>query len=153
MDSLENIYNKIINLNNLLDRKLILLKDLLTISQNQSKIFKYDAEETKSLIDMSLKEKQAIIDELIDIDNMFLDIFESFSGELNENKNIFKDDILVIKEKIEKITGLDLKIRLEEEKNRQILLSPNSYSFEKISTLKTSKQDLLKKYSQNNKPR
>ena len=80
MNIIENVQNKIINLNNLLDRKIELLSNILAISKNQEIIFRYKQEEVSSFLEYSIKEKQKIIDELINIDDLFLNIFESFSG-------------------------------------------------------------------------
>lgn len=155
MKELEEIYNKINNLNYLLDRKIQILNQVLTITENQNIVFKeFKNKETHEFIDISLEEKQNLINELIDIDNMFLKIFESFSGSLNRNKQTFKEDIKNIQSKIQEIITIDLKIRIQEEKNRQISISSVNNSInniEKIKTLKISKHDMLKKYSNNNK--
>ncbi len=148
MNIIENVQNKIINLNNLLDRKIELLSNILAISKNQEIIFRYKQEEVSSFLEYSIKEKQKIIDELINIDDLFLNIFESFSGELNQNKNIFSTEINTLKSKIETINNLDLKIRAEETKNRQISLNSKNYSFKDMPK---AKQDLINRYSQNSK--
>ena len=85
---------------------------------------------------------------------MFLEIFQSFSGSLNRNKQTFKEDIKNIQSKIQQITEIDFKIRIQEEKNRQISINNINNKVnntEKIKTLKISKNDMLKKYSSNNK--
>lgn len=155
MKELEEIYNKINNLNYLLDRKVQILSQVLAITENQSLVFKDIKNiETNEFINISLEEKQSLINELIDIDNMFLEIFQSFSGSLNRNKQTFKEDIKNIQSKIQQITEIDFKIRIQEEKNRQISINNINNKVnntEKIKTLKISKNDMLKKYSNNNK--
>lgn len=155
MKELEEIYNKINNLNYLLDRKIQILSQVLAITENQSLVFKEIKNiQTNEFINISLEEKQSLINELIDIDNMFLEIFQSFSGSLNRNKQTFKEDIKNIQSKIQQITEIDFKIRIQEEKNRQISINNINNKVnntEKIKTLKISKNDMLKKYSNNNK--
>ncbi len=155
MKELEEIYNKINNLNYLLDRKIQILSQVLAITENQSLVFKEIKNiQTNEFINISLEEKQSLINELIDIDNMFLEIFQSFSGSLNRNKQTFKEDIKNIQSKIQQITEIDFKIRIQEEKNRQISINNINNkvnNIEKIKTLKISKNDMLKKYSNNNK--
>lgn len=155
MKELEEIYNKINNLNYLLDRKIQILSQVLAITENQSLVFKDIKNiQTNEFINISLEEKQSLINELIDIDNMFLEIFQSFSGSLNRNKQTFKEDIKNIQSKIQQITEIDFKIRIQEEKNRQISINNINNkvnNIEKIKTLKISKNDMLKKYSNNNK--
>ena len=155
MKELEEIYNKINNLNYLLDRKIQILSQVLAITENQSLVFKEAKNiQTNGFLNISLEEKQSLINELIDIDNMFLEIFQSFSGSLNRNKQTFKEDIKNIQSKIQQITEIDFKIRIQEEKNRQISINNINNKVnntEKIKTLKISKNDMLKKYSSNNK--
>lgn len=155
MKELEEIYNKINNLNYLLDRKIQILSQVLAITENQSLVFKEAKNiKTNGFLNIALEEKQSLINELIDIDNMFLEIFQSFSGSLNRNKQTFKEDIKNIQSKIQQITEIDFKIRIQEEKNRQISINNINNKVnntEKIKTLKISKNDMLKKYSSNNK--
>ncbi len=150
MKELEEIYNKINNLNYLLDRKIEILNIILNITKSQHIVFKEDRN-VDSFIDISLEEKQGLIDELINIDEMFLSIFEGFKGALNQNKNIFKEDLKKIQNKIQQISDIDLKIRLQEEKNKQLINNNVNFNQEKIKTLKVSKNEMLKKYMNNTK--
>nr|WP_317357343.1 hypothetical protein [uncultured Tyzzerella sp.] len=156
MKELEEIYNKINNLNYLLDRKLQLLGLILDITKSQKNFFDKDENnEINSFINLSVEEKQKLIDELVSIDNMFLTIFESFKGGLNQNKKIFEKELKQLQQKIQQIADTDLKIRLQEEKNKQTLnnvnnINNNINTIDKVKTLKLSKSDLLKKYNDNN---
>lgn len=151
MKELEEIYNKINNLNYLLDRKIEILSIILNITKSQGIVFK-EQEGIDSFINMSINEKQSLINELISIDEMFLNIFESFKGALNRNKNIFKEDIRQIQNKIQKIADMDINIRLQEEKNKQLVNNNIALSSKnKVKTLKVSKDEMLKKYINNTK--
>lgn len=151
MKELEEIYNKINNLNYLLDRKIEILSIILNVTKSQGIVFK-EQEGIDSFINMSINEKQALINELISIDEMFLNIFESFKGALNQNKNIFKEDIRQIQNKIQKIADMDINIRLQEEKNKQLVNNNIALSSKnKVKTLKMSKEEILKKYINNTK--
>lgn len=151
MKELEEIYNKINNLNYLLDRKIEILSIILNVTKSQGIVFK-EQEGIDSFINMSINEKQSLINELISIDEMFLNIFESFKGALNQNKNIFKEDIRQIQNKIQKIADMDINIRLQEEKNKQLVNNNIALSSKnKVKTLKMSKEEMLKKYINNTK--
>lgn len=151
MKELEEIYNKINNLNYLLDRKIEILSIILNVTKSQGIVFK-EQEGIDSFINMSINEKQSLINELISIDEMFLNIFESFKGALNQNKNIFKEDIRQIQNKIQKIADMDINIRLQEEKNKQLVNNNIALSSKnKVKTLKVSKDEMLKKYINNTK--
>lgn len=149
MQKLEEIYNKINNLFCLLDRKKELLTQVLNITKNQNIVFENNDNDAKSFLDISVKEKQKLINELLQIDEMFINIFESFNGDLNQNKQMFKDDILNLKYKIQQISEIDFKIRLQEEKNKNITTYNKSNQLPKIKTLKMSTQQMLKKYNDN----
>lgn len=151
MKELEEIYNKINNLNYLLDRKIEILSIILNVTKSQGIVFK-EQEGIDSFINMSINEKQSLINELISIDEMFLNIFESFKGALNQNKNMFKEDIRQIQNKIQKIVDIDINIRLQEEKNKQLVNNNIALSSKnKVKTLKMSKEEMLKKYINNTK--
>ena len=108
----------------------------------------------EKFVNLSISEKQKFIDELFSIDSMFLSIFESFKGSLNENKKIFESELKEIQSKIQQITDIDFKIRLQEEKNSHIsnIINNNIINnTDKVKTLKVSKNDMLKKYTDNNK--
>lgn len=151
MKELEEIYNKINNLNYLLDRKIEILSIILNVTKSQGIVFK-EQEGIDSFINMSINEKQSLINELISIDEMFLNIFESFKGALNRNKNMFKEDIRQIQNKIQKIADIDINIRLQEEKNKQLVNNNIALSSKnKVKTLKMSKEEMLKKYINNTK--
>ncbi len=153
MKDLEEIYNKINNLTYLLDRKIELLSLILNITKNQKLVFENNKnQDTLPFLDISIEEKQKLIDELVSIDDMFLSIFESFKGNLNKHKDIFKEDIKTLKHKIQEITELDFKIRIQEEKNKNlqnINIKNNLMNVEKVKTLKVSKDNMLKKYKNN----
>lgn len=151
MKELEEIYNKINNLNYLLDRKIEILSIILNVTKSQGIVFK-EQEGIDSFINMSINEKQSLINELISIDEMFLSIFESFKGALNQNKSMFKEDIRQIQNKIQKIADIDINIRLQEEKNKQLVNNNIAVaSKNKVKTLKMSKEEMLKKYINNTK--
>lgn len=153
MESLSNINKKLRFLQDILNRKIEILNQILNISENQ-KIFLtslQDENELNSYLSISLKEKQALINEIKDIDTNFINTFEQFGGELNKNKDFFKDDIQNMKDKIQQITDLDLKVRIIEEKNKPFFQNMNLQKNKPIKTLKANKSYILNKYSQNTK--
>ena len=151
MKALSEISEILKNLDNILNEKIQLLNQILNISENQS-MFILQLEDENSLnsyLSSSLKEKQKIIDRIKIIDDTFIKKFESFGGELNKNKDFFKDELKKMQNKIQSITDLDIKIRIQEEKNKPIF--KNMGQNKKIKTLKANKDYILKKYSENNK--
>lgn len=153
LEEFEQLKNKVMNLNNLLDRKIEILTQVLNITDNQKMFFNnLEKENLEEYINISLEEKQNLINQLIEIDTIFLSIFESFSGSLNKNKDAFKNDIKKLQDKIKYITDIDIKIRLQEEKNKPIFINIQNYNKSpKIKVLKASKEYMLKRYTENTK--
>lgn len=151
METISKIKETIKYLNNLLNQKLEILNQILNISENQ-KMFLNQLDDEISLnsyILESLKEKQNLINNLKIIDENFIKTFESFNGELNKNKDFFKEDIKSMQNKIQQITELDIKIRIQEEINKPLF--QNAGKNKPIKTLKANKSYILQKYSENTK--
>lgn len=153
MESLSKINSTINFLNELLNQKLGILNQILNISDNQKMFLTSlkDADSLNSYISASLKEKQNLINELKIIDENFIKTFEGFGGELNKNKDFFKSDIANMQSKIQKIAELDLKIRIQEEKNKLLFENTLAPKNQPIKTLKANKNYILNKYAQNAK--
>ena len=153
MESLSNINKKLSFLNDILNRKIEILNQILNISENQKMFLTslQNENELNSYLSISLKEKQALINEIKNIDTSFINTFEQFGGELNKNKDFFKNDIQNMKDKIQQITDLDLKVRITEEKNKPFFQDINLQKNKPIKTLKANKSYILNKYSQNTK--
>lgn len=142
---------KIDILNDALDKKEKLLVSIYNITENQELFYKLEDEKQKDkLIKESSREKQIIIDEVISIDNIFINIVEEIKEELKYEKDLYQEKLNIMTEKIKKVTDLDIKIRVKEERNRRI------FEFDKIKnsqikTLKTSKSYIIKQYEKNNR--
>lgn len=171
------VQNKLSNLDYLLDRKLFLLEEILKISMEQSITFKSTSEEANQKIQKDIDLKQSIIDELLNIDDMFISIFRSFSGFLNQNPKMLRKEIFDMQTKIKSISKVDLKIRVQEDKNKQIFANYHNLNNANVNTtisnsntdsslnnnsnfnnninlnntiVNTKKQSLINKYQQNN---
>lgn len=137
-----------------LEKKENLLNQILNITKSQETVFYSPESEEKDLfIKEAVKEKQKIIDQVIQIDNIFIKIFDEFNGELNKNNDIYKDKILYLQSKIKEIMDIDIKIRVIEEKNRRIMQQFKKENKANIKTLKVSKKYLIDQYSKNSKKR
>lgn len=151
METLSNINKTLKYLDNLLNQKLEILNQILNITKNQKMFLTQldDENNLNSYLSQSLKEKQNLINNLKIIDENFVKNFESFGGELNKNKDFFNQDIKNMQNKIQLITDLDIKIRIEEEKNKPLF--QNIGKNKQIKTLKANKNYILQKYSENTK--
>ena len=149
---MSNLDIKIKILTDNLDRKKELLKQIEAITEKQEMFFtKLKGEDRNYMIGEAVKEKQKIIDELMKIDEVFLSTFESFKGELNENRDIYAIEIERMKKKIKEVTDIDVRIRVREERNRRIFSEVRLENQPKIKGLKASRDYILKQYEKNSK--
>lgn len=147
---MNNIKIKLDRLHYLLDIKEKFLIQVLNITENQEMFFRQlKGKQKEEFLMQSLEEKHSIIKEVNEIDNEFLIIFNSFNGKLNEYIKYFEEPILLMKRKIEKITDIDVKIRIKEEKNNILFLSSKPEN--KINIPKASKKYILNKYKENSR--
>ena len=96
-------------------------------------------------------EKQKLIDLVISSDNLFQSVFESSTEDFNLNAEAYKPQIKELQDLIRKVMDVDVKIRVQEQKNKDLIAS--QYPRTKIQAAKVSKGNLLKKYESNNKPK
>lgn len=137
-------------LTDILERKLDFLKQIYGITENQELFEKtMSGEDREVLLREAVREKQKIIDELIAADNTFIRVFGEFKGELNRNRDKFKDDIKIMQEKIRLVSDMDFKIRAKEMRAKQGIKVQNTVFQEKIKTLKSSKSYIINKYRKN----
>ena len=103
-----------------LTKKEVYLKDLLTLTAEQEKILKleeFDEESFNSII----KQKDGIIKKLEELDNGFQAVYNRVAQELTVNKEAYKEQILKMQGLISSVTDLGVKLTALEEKNRASL--------------------------------
>lgn len=145
---MNSIQIKLDRLHYLLDKKGQILNQVYNITENQEMFFtQLTGEQQKEFLMQSLDEKQKLIKEVNNIDNEFIVIFSSFNGALNEHIKNFGPSISLMQDKIRKLTDLDVKIRIKEEKNKLLFISSNPSN--KINIPKASKKYILNKYREN----
>lgn len=140
---------KIRLLGDTLVKKRELLCQILGITENQETILIYN-QESSELSEMFLEmneEKQKLINELLQADTFFQKIFNDISPEFEENSVRHKSEILKLQELIRLVTDLDVKIRIQERKNRDAIRRSGSKA--KIPVPKAPKDYVLKQYELN----
>ena len=154
---MDEIAVKIDILHKALDRKKGILTQIINITENQQMFFEtLKGEELKYYMNVSIEEKQKLIDELNDIDTAFTGIFESFKGKLNENKQKYRNEIISMQDKIQELIELDIKIRAKEEHSRRTtenMLNRQLVETPKIKGLKASKNYIMDQYEKNSEKR
>ncbi len=131
-------------------KKKILLQ-ILTITENQHYML-LSSEKNDNLANLFTEmnnEKQKLIDELLKSDSFFQSTFDEIGEEFEQFALNNKDLINEMKAQIKNVIDLDVKIRIQEQRNKEqttkITIS------KKINLPKTSKNYLLNQYKKNNK--
>ncbi len=137
----------------ILSKKKEALSQILNLTINQETVL-LSNEETPELnvfFNEMSKEKQKLIDEVINADNFFQSTFNEMSEWFDKNANQYGEQVKKLQEQIKSVIDVDVKIRLQEQKNKE--LASKVRNKPKIHALKASKSYILNKYKSNNTPK
>ncbi|MCL2578353.1 MAG: hypothetical protein FWE27_09985 [Defluviitaleaceae bacterium] len=106
-----------------LKRKANALTEILSISENQRTVIESELplEGVREMIFGMNEEKQASIQIVKDCDDMFEKMLKEIGKELEAQQDNYKPQVQVLQEHIKKVMSLDVKIRVTEEENNQLL--------------------------------
>ncbi len=150
MEDFKTIFNILAEI---LDKKLGALVQILSITENQQLVLQSlgQLENAAEIFHGMNEEKQRLIPTVIDCDSTFQSIFERFHDIIDEEADNHKLLVNDMQKRIKAVLDLDIKIRVQEEKNKTILAtgkSSTSMNKTKIDSLKISKKNLLEQYKQ-----
>lgn len=126
------------------------LSQILAITENQAALLAEDhngAEAAAFFKEMNV-EKQRLIDTVLDGDGVFERIFGSLGGEFDERAAYFKPLVKRLQDKIKDVVDLDVKIRLQEDRNNAQITSAVKQK-PRIDVPKASKGYMLSQYRKN----
>ncbi len=112
-----------------LDKKTEILQQIEKKSNEQSDLIKDKAE--LEVIDANMDEKDALITELIKLDEGFEALYDNIKAQLNEHKDEHKDIIRSIQDKIRTVMELSASIEATEARNKAEM--EKRFAFEKKS--------------------
>ncbi len=99
-----------------LEKKLVILDELKSLSEEQSKCISDEME--LDVLDPFIKRKSELIEELEKLDDGFETLYEKIADELKAGKEQYADSIRRMQELIKKITERSTAIQVQEERNR-----------------------------------
>ncbi|GHU51445.1 hypothetical protein AGMMS49975_04840 [Clostridia bacterium] len=136
-------------LSEILAQKKSALLQILNICENQETVLlgTLAPDETYSFFGGMNAEKQTLIDSVIQSDEMFSRMFEKVRGIFDENAKENKDNITLLQAEIKETMEIDIKIRLQEEKNKMYLSKLKQSA--KIDMPKKPKAYILEQYKKN----
>lgn len=106
----------------LMQKKQGLLEQVLNISYNQELVFS-STDRDQSISQEMMQEKESRIREIAAVDQNFQNIYGAVREIIEQRLDIFRPTMKQVKEQILQVGELELQIRLQEEKNRKLLLS------------------------------
>ena len=106
-----------------LKRKANALAEVLNISENQRTVIESELplDGVREMIFSMNEEKQASIQIVKDCDDMFEKMLKDIGKELEAQQEMYKPQVQLLQEQIRKVMSLDVKIRVTEEENNQLL--------------------------------
>lgn len=156
MDGFE---TKLVILSDMLEKKHEILQQILTITENQKSIFVRESDTAdedlvvlRNMLRQMNDEKQKLIDEHLNSDRLFQNVFEEISDVFESRVVDYKPIIEGMQAMIKEVIGLDASIRVQEEKNRRVFETEiaGRKPAKEIDFTKASKEYLLKQYEKNN---
>lgn len=103
-----------------LDKKMDVLRRIQLYNREQEKSFTEGRADLEAF-DRAIEEKDALIEELMKLDDGFEALFERISGELKENKQSYATQIAILQKKISEITEFSMSIQAQEARNKRLV--------------------------------
>jgi hypothetical protein len=99
------------------------LLEIVSITENQTTVLEseLETEHAQAFIFQMNQEKQVHIQQVITCDNLFESILKEIGPELDADQSAYMAQVKVLQEYIKSVMDLDVKIRILEEKNNQLM--------------------------------
>lgn len=104
-----------------LDRKLLVIRELLELSQQQNNCLKQERFEEERF-DELMDKKSVFLEELSKLDAGFDRTYELIRNEVSDLKELYCNEITTLQEMIRKITDVSVNIQAVETRNRDTLV-------------------------------
>lgn len=122
-----------------LEQKIQLLNQIIEITTVQSNILNNPSKEPEEM-EKTFAQKEQIIAQIDSLDSGFQSIFSRVKEEIGQNKDQYKEEILLMQDKIAKLTDISVEIQALEERNKS-----------KMQVYFSTQQTKIKEYRTTNK--
>lgn len=130
-------HNYIDILKDSLDKKLRILDRIIQLNAEQESVLKSDTVDYDRF-DATIEDKEECINELQSLDAGFQSVYDRVKEMLLKNKDVFRDDICLMQEKIREITEKSMDIQSQEARNKEAFQNRVVSSKKEIKTAKTA---------------
>jgi len=139
-------------LQDILDKKENVLGFILNICENQQSLYSSeDSDELKLFLKEIAKEKQKLIDDILQYDIVFDNMFKNIKTNFEDNAKKYKKEISKMQSSIDQVMKLDIAIRAKEDILKGILNNRRNGTKKNIKI--TNKAHILNQYKENSKTR
>ncbi len=145
-----NEHNYIGILKESLDKKLKVLDGILEQNRIQEQILHKDEIDFDSFNE-TVEVKEKYINELEVLDKGFQSVYDRVKEELNNHKDIYKQDIVKLQEKIKEITEKSMDIQSGEARNKEVFQKKMVESRKNIRSVKNANKVAASYYQSMNK--
>ena len=122
-----------------LSKKVTVLQALLEESKRQSEIAD-SAELDLDAFEETLEQKEALLNQLEELDNGFDSVFEQIHAEVKQDAKKYKNEIQSLQQLIRKCTDIGVEIQATEERNKAKLAVKFAGQQRELRQIKTSTQ-------------
>ena len=141
MDELNTYLNILIDT---IKMKIDMFKNIYKITGEQEQMLNGDFD--TELFQKTIDEKQKYIDEVKKLDFGFETTYKKIGNEVSNNKEKYKDQIVLLKQSISQVMELGVKIQLQEENNKTKSMGKFSVKKSEVKTYKKSKSTVAAYY-------
>ena len=103
-----------------LDRKLEVLQKIQDYNKRQEAVFSAEKVDI-SQFDAAVAEKQALIDEVVRLDDGFEIMYEKLARELEGNRQRYASQIRELQAKVAEVTELSVSVQAQEARNKKLI--------------------------------
>ena len=128
-----------------LDRKLLVIRELLELSQQQSDCLKKESFDEEQF-DELMNQKEILLEELNQLDSGFERAFELVRKEVTDHKNLYKNEIIALQGTIRTITDISVNIQAIEKRNKDAMIVVLSNKRKEIKNSKVQNQAVTNYY-------
>lgn len=133
----------------LLTKKVRYLQNILKYTNEQLGVIQNNPIDYDTL-NVHSNKKETDITEVSLLDNVFNGIYKNIHGHIINQPQIYKEKINALKQLVTEVGELDVAIKVQEERNRTLLLSTTNIEKNRESSLKKSNQYVSNYYSKSN---
>ena len=117
---MDNTKNYLQVLSESLDKKILIIDELSKLTEIQKDIVSADSFDDEAF-DNNVEQKAGLINELIKLDNGFQILYDNVKKLIEGNKDMYKEEILLMQDKIRSISDKNASLQVAEARNKELI--------------------------------